>query len=55
MTLCLRVKQGHALKSILQIFGKRYAMTLLRQAYGKILTFTGQKYDYKIILMSYDK
>ena len=43
------------IKIFLQIFWKRYEMTLLTSGYGKTLTFLHQKYDFKIILMPYDK
>ena len=35
--------------------GKRYELTLLRLANGKTSTLLDQKYEFKIILMSYNK
>ena len=32
-----------------------FLFIIWRHAYGKTLTFSRQKYDFKIILMSYDK
>ena len=49
----------YALKSIttsgLQIFGKSYVMTLVTSRIWQNPKFSRQKYDFKIILMSYDK
>ena len=56
ITPCIQIDKPLVVyTSGLQIFGKRYEMTRLTSGKRQTLTFLRQEYDFKIILMSYDK